>query len=109
MLDKKYELRYLPIFYEDLDDKLSYIIDDLKNQQAANDLLDHVEKAILERSSSAESFEQYQSRRERKYPYYRIYVDQYIIYYVVIKDEQDTPIMEIRRFLHSKQNQHKIV
>lgn len=80
---KKYSLRYLPLFYEDLEEKISYIADKLGNPQAANDLLDRVEEAILERLPAAESFERYSSVKERKYPYYRIYVDNFTIYYTV--------------------------
>ena len=43
MLSKKYKLRYLPLFYEDLDEKVTYILEKLKNPKAANDLLDKVE------------------------------------------------------------------
>ena len=59
MLSKKYRLRYLPLFYEDLDEKVTYILEKLKNPKAANDLLDKVEAAIMERLSVAESFESY--------------------------------------------------
>ena len=87
MLSKKYRLRYLPLFYEELDEKMTYIAENLKNPKASNDLLDKVEEAILERLPVAESFEPYHSIRERKYTYYRIYVDNYTIYYVVINDD----------------------
>ena len=36
MLSKKYRLRYLPLFYEDLDEKITYIAEVLKNPKAAN-------------------------------------------------------------------------
>ncbi|MDD6058539.1 MAG: hypothetical protein PUB98_09845, partial [Clostridiales bacterium] len=49
MLSKKYRLSYLPLFYEELDEKVTYIEEKLKNPKAANDLLDKVEAAILER------------------------------------------------------------
>ena len=109
MADTKYKLRYLPLFYEDLEQKVVYIVEELHNQQAANDLLDAVEDAILERLPVAESFEVYHSIRERKYPYYRIYVKNYVIWYVVIDDEGEDKIMEVRRFLYSKQNQNKLI
>lgn len=109
MLNKKYSLRYLPIFYEDLDEKLRYISDTLGNPQASNDLLDKVEAAILERLPFAESFEPYCSVKERRYPYYRIYVDNFTVYYVIIDDEPDSPIMEVRRFLYKGQNQRKMI
>ena len=54
MLCKKYSLRYLPLFYEDLDEKVTYILEKLKNPKAANDLLDKVEAAIMERLPVAE-------------------------------------------------------
>ena len=49
MADAQYELRYLPLFYEDLEQKVIYISETLHNEKAANDLLDAVEKAIMER------------------------------------------------------------
>ena len=104
MADTTYVLRYLPLFYEELEEKVVYITEKLKNPKAANDLLDAVENAILERQNNAEAFEQYYSLKERKYPYYRIYVKNYVIYYVVIDDEGEDKIMEIRRFLYNRQN-----
>ena len=109
MLSKKYRLRYLPLFYEDLDEKVTYILEKLKNPKAANDLLDKVEAAIMERLPVAESFEPYHSVRERRYVYYRIYVDNYIIYYVVIDDNPNDLVMEVRRFLYNGQNRDNMV
>lgn len=109
MFNKKYRLRYLPLFYEDLDEKVTYIAEKLKNPKAANDLLDKVESAIMERLPLAESFEPYHSVRERRYSYYRIYVDNYIIYYVVIDDDPNDLIMEVRRFLYNGQNRDNMV
>lgn len=104
MSDRKYILRYLPLFYNDLEETLLYISARLENPQAAFELLDAVEAAILERLPVAEAFEPYRSLKERKYPYYRIYVKNYVIYYVVIDDEGSEKIMEVRRFLYNKQN-----
>lgn len=98
MAESKYRLRYLPLFYQELEQKVLYIADVLCNVQAANELIDAVEIAILERVPVAESFEPYHSLKDRRYPYYRIYVKNYVIYYVVI-DEGDEKIMEVRRFL----------
>ena len=109
MFSKKYRLSYLPLFYEDLDEKVTYIVEKLKNPKAANDLLDKVESAIMERLPLAESFEPYHSVRERRYSYYRIYVDNYIIYYVVIDDDPNDLIMEVRRFLYNGQNRGSMV
>jgi plasmid stabilization system protein ParE len=109
MFSKKYRLSYLPLFYDDLDEKITYIAEKLKNPKAANDLLDKVESAIMERLPVAESFEPYRSIRERRYSYYRIYVDNYIIYYVVIDDDPNDLVMEVRRFLYNGQNRDNVV
>ncbi len=95
-MDNQYELRYLPLFYRDMYEKVSYISFELLNPASANDLIDAVENAILERLPICESFEPYHSIKERKYPYYRIYVKNYIIFYVVIQ-EDERKIMEVRR------------
>ena len=44
MINKQYELQYLPLFYDDLRQTLTYIERKLHNPQAAADLLDAVEK-----------------------------------------------------------------
>jgi mRNA-degrading endonuclease RelE of RelBE toxin-antitoxin system len=104
MRKKKYELRYLPLFFEELDHGVSYIAFTLGNTVAANRLLDEVEAAILKRlEDGPDSFEQVFSRKERKAPYYRIYVMNYVIYYVVL-EERGKKIMEVRRFLHARED-----
>ena len=87
MINDNYQLRYLPIFFDDVNSIASYIKNELSNPKAANDLIDAIEEAILKRLPVCESFEPYQSKRERKNMYYRIYVKNYVIYYVVIEDE----------------------
>lgn len=109
MADAKYQLRYLPLFYEDMAEKVLYIAENLMNPEAASNLIDEVEKAILERVSVAEAFEPYRSRKDRKYPYYRIYVKNFVVYYVVIPGQGENKIMEVRRLLYSKQNSDEIV
>ena len=109
MADTKYKLRYLPLFYEDLEQKVVYIAKNLQNEKAANDLLDAVESAILERQPVAEAFESYHSMQERRYPYYRIYVKNFVVWYVVIDDEGEDKIMEVRRFLYNKQDRDNML
>ena len=100
-------LKFLPLFYEDLSQTVDYIRDVLQNNQAANDLVDAVGQAIIDRCENPESFEIYISSKQRDYPYYRIYVKNYVIYYVVIPG--DPPTMEVRRFLYSRRNAKFII
>lgn len=104
-----YSLSYLPLFYDDLEEIVAYLSDVLLNPDAAYDLVDAVEKAILDRLPNAESFERYHSRKERKYPYYRIYVKEYTIYYVVVPAARGKKIMEVRRILHNLQNRDQFI
>lgn len=86
MIETKYQLRYLPLFFDDVNHITSYIRSELCNPEAASKLIDDIESAILERLPVCESFEPYHSKKERKYPYYRIYIKNYVIYYVIIED-----------------------
>lgn len=96
---KRYKLRFLPLFEDDLNEMVDYIALRLKNPVAAVNLVDEVQRAIRERMSCAEAFEPYHSDRERRYPYYRIYVKNYIVFYVVIDD-----VMEVRRIVYNRRN-----
>lgn len=102
MENKKYQLCYLPLFEQDLMDATGYISNVLKNPDAAMRLVDDVERAILERLENPLSFESYRSSKKRPHPYYRIYVRNYVIYYVVIGD-----VMEVRRFMYGARDTDK--
>lgn len=99
MNEKKYKLTFLPLFEEDLNEIVDYISIQLKNLIAAMNLIDNVQRAIRQRLSSAESFEPYHSVTPRQHPYYRIFVRNYIVFYVVIND-----VMEVRRILYSRRD-----
>ena len=100
----EYQLRYLPSFYEDMAEVVDYISNDLQNPTAAMKLIDLTEQAILKRLVNPLSFQPIRSKRERKYPYYRINVNNYAVFYVVIDN-----IMEIRRFLYSRRDIQSII
>ena len=95
MKNKSYKLRYLSLFEQDLINTVNYIANVLMNEDAAKHLVDEIEAAILKRLDNPVAFEQYPSVNRRDYPYYRIYVRNYVIYYVVIDD-----VMEVRRLVY---------
>ena len=105
----EYGLRYLPLFYDDLWEKVYYISSHLGNPKAAEDLVDAVESAILKRLPVCESFEPYPSSKIRINPYYRIYVKNYVTYYVVVPNGKGKKIMEVRRILHGLQDRDKAI
>ena len=96
---KNYKIEYLPLFYKDLYKTLYYIKYKLGNDIAADNLLEEIEKEIKERSLNPESFEEYHSSRRRKNTYYKIYIKNYVVFYIV-KDN----VMIIRRLLYNKMN-----
>ena len=69
MANKKYGLRYLPLFEQDLLQTVSYITNVLKNQDAAENLANDVETAILEHLNNPVAFESSPSAKKRIYPY----------------------------------------
>ncbi|NLW46254.1 MAG: type II toxin-antitoxin system RelE/ParE family toxin, partial [Firmicutes bacterium] len=91
-MSDKFILRYLPKYEEDLNEIVDYISFKLHNSESALRLVDKIEKAIIDRLDCPLSFEPFQSLKKRRNSYYRIYVDNFIIYYVVIEN-----IMEVRR------------
>ena len=98
-MNKKYKVQYSPLFYEDLERIIDYIKNELRNRKVAEELVDEIMKEIERRKQFPKAYEEYISNRKRKDIYYRIYVNNYVIFYVV-KDEY----IEIRRILYSKRN-----
>lgn len=101
---KKYRLRYLPLAQQDLSEIIDYIQNNLQNPIAAENTLSRIESAILERLESPESFAVWQSRKKRPYPYRRINVGNYTVWYVVIDD-----VMEVRRILYARRNEENLI
>ena len=99
MDEKRYKLRFLPMFEDDLNEIVDYISLRLENPIAAEAFVDAVESAILARLTCPEAFSPYHSAKDRKHPYYKIQVKNYTIFYVVIGD-----VMEVRRILYSRRD-----
>lgn len=104
MEQNKYDIIYLSSFDEELDEIIYYIVYKLKNAQAAERLLETIEKAIMDRSRNPESFEVYKSKNIRKYTWYRIYVKNFIIFYVVRNN-----VMEIAHIIYCKRNLEEFI
>lgn len=100
----KFKLRYSPLFYEDLDKVTDYILFELKNELAAKTLVDNVETAIKKQLNSPLTATLYKSINNRQYPYRRILVGNYFIFYVVISNT-----MIIRRMLYGRRDLDRIL
>ena len=104
MENKRYQLKFLPLFEHDLNEITDYIVYRLRNPDAAAHLIDAVEKAINDRLPAAESFEPYRGIEESEHPYYWIEVNSFLVFYVV-KDS----VMEVRRIFYRKRNMNKLL
>ena len=99
-----YKLRYLPLAKEDLINIVDYIQNTLLSPIAAENTVSRIEKAILKRLETPESFAIWPSSKERKHQYRRINVKNYTVWYVVIDD-----VMEVRRILYSGRNEKRLL
>lgn len=99
-----FELRYSPLFFEDLDKITDYLLIELKNELAARKLVDDTEVAIKKRLENPLSATTYKSFGSRKYPYRRILVGNYLIFYIVMDN-----IMVVRRMLYGRRNLDRIL
>ncbi len=81
-----------------------YIKTVLQNPMAAENILDKIESAILERLEAPESFAVWKTDIVRTYPYRCINVGNYTVWYVVIDD-----VMEIRRILYAKRDEANLI
>ena len=96
---KRYKLSFLPLFESDLLEITDYITNHLNNPEVALRLVYDIEIAINWRLETPLVFAPYPSSKNRPYPYYRINIRNFSVFYVVIGD-----IMEIRRLLYAKSN-----
>ena len=96
---KKYKLSFLPLFESDLIEITDYITNNLNNSEVALRLVDDIEIAINRRLETPLAFAPYPTSKNRPYPYYRINIRNFSVFYVVIGDT-----MEVRRVLYAKRN-----
>ena len=104
MAKNKYIIKYTDTFTKQFNVILRYFINKLQNRIVAETFYNEVIAKIEKRSENPESFEKYKSSRKRKNTYYRIYVKNYTIFYVVKNNT-----MEIRRILYSRRNFDKLI
>ncbi len=93
------QLRYSPLFYDDLDKITDYILFELKNELAAKTLVHDVEVAIKKCTINPLGTAPYMSVGTRQHIYRRIIVGNYLIFYVVIDN-----ILIIRRMLYGRRD-----
>lgn len=104
MENKQYNLTFLPLFEQDLNEAVDYITYTLNSPQAALNLVEDVEKAIFERLKNPADYAPFPTLKKRPHDYYTIKVKNFTIFYVLINNT-----MEVRRILYSKRDFDKLI
>lgn len=98
----KYKLKYSIAFYNDFEEIISYIKYELKNEIAAMNLINKVERAIIRRIKNPMGYEKYKTRAGNVY--YKIYINNFAIFYTMNEN-----IMEVRRMIYNKRDITKLI
>jgi toxin ParE1/3/4 len=99
-----YKIRYLPIAQKDLQDTVSYILENLKSPKAAMDLIDTLDKSILRLKQYPYSCTLYQPKEPLELEYRFLPVNNYLVFYVVTEN-----IVEIHRIIYVKMDLEKLI
>ncbi|MCH4184964.1 MAG: type II toxin-antitoxin system RelE/ParE family toxin [Eggerthellaceae bacterium] len=101
---KPFRLSYLPLFWDDLNDAVTYISEVLQAPRAAEKLIDEVESEVLAHRDAPGMAAVYKTTRERPLPYHWFEVGNYMVFYVIFDD-----VMEVRRFLYGARDLTKMI
>ena len=93
------KIEYTETFKREIEEVFKYIVYELKNNIAAEHLLQLIEREIIKRSYNPLIYQSFKLKNKGKYTWYRINVNNYSIFYTV-----ENNVMTIRRFIYSKRD-----
>ncbi len=99
MEKNNYKIKYTEIFKKEIEEVFEYIVNELQNGIAAENLIQLIEKEIIERSYNPESYKSFKLNDKDTYTWYRININNYSAFYTV-----ENNIMTMRRFIYSRRN-----
>ena len=100
----RFNLQYLPLFWDDLNNAVSYIAHTLKAPKTAEKFLNAVETGILDHLENPNGALIYKTTREHPLPYYGFAVGNYMVFYVVFDN-----VMEVRRLLYGSRDLTRMI
>jgi len=101
-----YNIEYLPIARQDIEAIVLYISGQLKAPQAALDLLDALEHAILLLSEFPYAHSVYRPKARLEEEYRLLPVKNYAVFYTVSEQKK---LVEIRRVLYAKMDLDRVI
>lgn len=102
--NKNYQIKYLPIARRDLQDLVDYIAYDLEVPEVALKMLHTLETEILSLQENPFRGSIYTSGRKNNCQYRKLFVKNYVIFYLIHED-----IVEIQRVFYNRRNMNKLM
>lgn len=99
MEKNSFEVEYSETFKKDIESVFKYIVNELRNEIAAENLLQLVEKEIIKRSYNPKGYKSFKLSDKDIYIWYKIKINNYFAFYTV-----ENNIMIMRRFIYSRRN-----
>lgn len=106
MPEKKYKIKITPKANDDLDEIFKYIFEELFNLDAAENLMNKIEKSMMRLGEFPLSCSLVEDNVLKSKGYRKLIVDNYIAFYIVDDKEERVVIM---RVLYSRQKYQDIV
>ncbi len=101
---KTNKVKFSELFFQDLEKITRYIVEELKNPIAAQNLNQSIRIAIEKRAENPKGYKPYQSQKNRNRVYFKIYVKNYIVFYTIQDD-----YMIVRRIIYNRRNLEKFL
>lgn len=98
-----HKIVYLPLAEEDILEAVTYLAEALDAPQAAESLLDELDKTVKRLSEFPYAHELYRTDRPLKDEIRKVPVKGFVLYYAVFEDR-----VEIRRFLHGRRKRDSL-
>lgn len=106
MSEKKYKIKITPKANDDLDEIYKYIFEELFNLDAADNLMNKIEKSMMRLGEFPLSCSLVEDNVLKNKGYRKLIIDNYIAFYIVDDKEERVVIM---RVLYSRQKYQDIV
>ncbi|RCW76937.1 type II toxin-antitoxin system RelE/ParE family toxin [Saliterribacillus persicus] len=94
MAMNKYTIKITPIAYKDLEEIYRYIFSDLKNEGAADNLLEKIEKSIMNLKEFPFSCSFVKDEILKNKGYRKLIIENYIAFYIV-EEEKHVVVMRV--------------
>lgn len=102
--NRRYQIKYLPVARRDLQDIIDYIAFDLEVPETAIKMLNTLETEILTLQENPFRGSVYLSNRSHGSQYRKLFVKNYVIFYLILEDT-----VEIQRVFYNRRNMNKLI